>query len=192
VTSFCFISSGIFEVAVRRAELSDTARADMCAEANVVRADVDRLVAEAMSRPDTLHPRVAGVAGNTSALAAIYRSEFDTAYRLLEWAAPYHEMMGPFASVYGACYDGIAARYQLDIARAEASAGRSKSAPAQGRTLTLRASPVHFSANCSTRQAIWPQPYVCLTRALGSVPRAAEWTTCRAVRDRCATSSNPR
>ena len=28
-------------------------------------------------------------------------------------------MMGPFASVYGACYDGIAARYQLDIARAE-------------------------------------------------------------------------
>ena len=120
-----------FEAAVVRTDLSDTARADMCAEANVVRAvaesfadrteNVDRLVAEAMSRPDTLHPRVAGVAGNTSALAAIYRSEFDTAHRLLEWAAPYHEMMGPFASVYGACYDGIAARYQLDIARAETS-----------------------------------------------------------------------
>jgi len=30
-------------------------------------------------------------------------------------------MMGPFASVYAACYDGIAARYQLDIARAQAS-----------------------------------------------------------------------
>jgi ATP/maltotriose-dependent transcriptional regulator MalT len=120
-----------FEAAVGRAELSDTARADMCAEANVVRAvaesfadrteNVDRLVAEAMSRPDTLHPRVAGVAGNISAFAAIYRSEFDTAHRLLEWATPYHEMMGPFASVYGACYDGIAARYQLDIARAETS-----------------------------------------------------------------------
>lgn len=99
--------------------------------------------------------------------------------------------LGPFASVYGACYDGIAARYQLDIARAEASAGRSKSAPAQGRTLTLRASPVHFSANCFTRQAIWPQPCVCWTRAMGSVPRAAEWTTCRAVRDRCAPSTDP-
>ncbi len=120
-----------FEAAVGRAELSDTARADMCAEANVVRAvadsfadrtaDVDRLVAEAMSRPDTLHPRVAGVAGNIAAFAAIYRFEFDTAHQVLEWAAPYHEMMGPFASVYAACYDGIAARYQLDIARAQAS-----------------------------------------------------------------------
>jgi serine/threonine-protein kinase PknK len=120
-----------FEAAVGRAELSDTARADMCAEANVVRAvaesfadrtaDVDGLVAEAMSRPDTLHPRVAGVAGNIAAFAAIYRFEFDTAHRLLEWAAPYHEMMGPFASVYAACYDGIAARYQLDIERAKAS-----------------------------------------------------------------------
>ncbi|MFL6085696.1 MAG: protein kinase domain-containing protein [Mycobacterium sp.] len=120
-----------FEAAVGRAELSDTARADMCAEANVVRAvadsfadrtaDVDRLVAEAMSRPDTLHPRVAGVAGNIAAFAAIYRFEFDTAHQVLEWAAPYHEMMGPFASVYAACYDGIAARYQLDIPRAQAS-----------------------------------------------------------------------
>src|SRR6478672_1076386 len=120
-----------FEAAVVRTALSDTARADMCAEANVVRAvaesfadrtaDIDRLVAEAMSRPDTLHPRVAGVAGNTSALAAVYRFEFDTAHQVLEWAAPYHEMMGPFASVYAACYDGIAARYQLDIARAHAS-----------------------------------------------------------------------
>jgi serine/threonine-protein kinase PknK len=123
-----------FETAVGRAELSDTARADMCAEANVVRAvaesfadrtaDVDRLVAEAISRPDTLHPRVAGVAGNIAAFAAIYRFEFDTAHRLLDWATPYHEMMGPFASVYAACYDGIAARYQLDITRAQTSFGR--------------------------------------------------------------------
>ena len=118
-----------FDAALSRAELSDTARADMRAEANVVRAvaesfadrtdNVDRLVAEAMSRPDTLHPRVAGVAGNIAAFAAIYRFEFDAAHRLLEWAAPYHEMMGPFASVYAACYDGIAARYQLDIGRAQ-------------------------------------------------------------------------
>ena len=120
MTSFCFIFSGIFEAAVGRAELSDTARADMCRRGER-RTSGRRLVAEAMSRPDTGHPRVAGVAGNIAAFAAIYRFEFDTAHRLLVWAAPYHEMMGPFASVYGACYDGIAARYQLDIARAEAS-----------------------------------------------------------------------
>jgi serine/threonine-protein kinase PknK len=114
-----------FAAAVDGAEFSGTARADLRAEADVVRgvADifgdrvdgVDALVAEAMSRPDTLHPRVAGVAGNVAAFAAIYRFEFDDARRLLEWAAPYQEMMGPFASVYARCYGGIAARYQLDI-----------------------------------------------------------------------------
>jgi serine/threonine-protein kinase PknK len=114
-----------FEAAVDGAEPSVTVRADLRAEADVVRgvaeihADrvdgVDALVAEAMSRPDTLHPRVAGVAGNVAAFAAIYRFEFDEAHRLLEWAAPYQEMMGPFASVYAYCYGGIAARYQLDI-----------------------------------------------------------------------------
>jgi serine/threonine-protein kinase PknK len=114
-----------FEAAVDGAERAETARADLRAEADVVRgvaemlADrvdgVDALVAEAMSRPDTLHPRVAGVAGNVAAFAAICRFEFDDAHRLLEWAAPYQEMMGPFASVYARCYGGIAARYQLDI-----------------------------------------------------------------------------
>jgi serine/threonine-protein kinase PknK len=120
-----------FEVAVRGADLSEAARADMCAEANVVRAvaesfgdrieNIDRLVAEAMSRPDTLHPRAAGVAGNSSAFAAIYRFDFDAAYRLHDWAEPYNEMMGPFAGVYAGCYNGIAARYHLEIARAETS-----------------------------------------------------------------------
>ncbi|HVQ49288.1 MAG TPA: protein kinase [Mycobacterium sp.] len=114
-----------FEAAVDGAERSEAVRADLRAEADVVRgvaeihADrvdgVDALVAEAMSRPDTLHPRVAGVAGNVAAFAAIYRFDFDDAHRLLEWAAPYQEMMGPFASVYGRCYGGIAARYQLDV-----------------------------------------------------------------------------
>ena len=76
---------------------------------------LDTLVAEAMSRPDTLHPRVAGVAGNVAAFAAICRFEFDSAHRLMAWAAPYQEMMGPFASIYARCYDGIAARQQLDF-----------------------------------------------------------------------------
>ena len=115
-----------FEAALGRANLSDATRADLRAEADVVRAvaeifadrveRVDDLVAEAMSRPDTLHPRVPGAAGNVAAFAAIYRFDFAAAHRLLEWAAPYQEMMtGPFASVYGRCFGGMAARYQLDI-----------------------------------------------------------------------------
>jgi serine/threonine-protein kinase PknK len=114
-----------FEAALHGTDLPDATRADLRAEADVLQgvaeafADrterVEALVAEAMSRPLTLHPRVPGVAGNIAAFAAIYRFDFDTAHRLLDWAAPYHEMMGPFASVYARCYGGIAARYQLDI-----------------------------------------------------------------------------
>lgn len=114
-----------FEAALSRAGFSDAIQADLRAEADVVRAvaeifadrveRVDDLVAEAMSRPDTLHPRVPGVAGNTAAFAAIYRFDFDAAHRLLDWAAPYQELMGPFATVYARCFHGMAARYQLDI-----------------------------------------------------------------------------
>ena len=60
---------------------------------------LDGLLAEALSRPDILHPRVAGVAGNVAAFAAIYRFDFDAAHRHLRWAAPYQEMMRPFISV---------------------------------------------------------------------------------------------
>ncbi len=114
-----------FEAALAGAHLPDARRADLRAEADVVRAvaevfadqieGVDGLVAEAMSRPETLHPWVPGVAGNVAAFVAIYRFDFDAAQRLLDWAAPYQEMMGPFTTVYGRCLRGIAARYQLDI-----------------------------------------------------------------------------
>jgi serine/threonine-protein kinase PknK len=114
-----------FEAALDRSDLDDAIRADLRVEADVLRgvggifADrvgaVDDLAAEALARPDAFHPRVGGVAGNIAAFAAIYRFDFDSAHRLLEWAAPYQEMLGPFASVYGHCFDGIAARYQLDI-----------------------------------------------------------------------------
>ena len=114
-----------FQAALGRAALPDATRADLRAEADVLRAvaeafadrtgGVDDLVAEAMSRPDTLHPWVPGVAGNVAAFAAIYRFDFDVAHRLLDWAAPYQEMMGPFTTVYGRCLGGIAARYQLDV-----------------------------------------------------------------------------
>jgi serine/threonine-protein kinase PknK len=114
-----------FEAAIVGADLSSAARADLRAEADVVRAvaeifadrvdAVDDLVAEALSRPDTFHPRVAGVAHNAAAFAAMYRFEFDSAHSHLELAAPYHEMLGALAGVYSRCFGGIAARYQLDI-----------------------------------------------------------------------------
>ena len=114
-----------FEAGMTNADLEETTRADLKAEADVLQAvaethadrteNVENLVAEAMSRPDTLHPQVPGVAGNIAAFAAIYRFDFDTAHRLLDWASPYNEMMGPFSAVYGRCYGGIADRYRLDI-----------------------------------------------------------------------------
>jgi serine/threonine-protein kinase PknK len=114
-----------FEAALGRADLSTAMQADLRAEADVLRAvaevfadrveHVDDLLAETMSRPETLHPRVPGTAGNAAAFAAIYRFDFDAAHRVLDWAAPYQEMMGPFAIVYGRCFAGMAARYQLDI-----------------------------------------------------------------------------
>jgi len=114
-----------FEAGMTNADLEETTRADLKAEADVLQAvaethadrteNVETLVAEAMSRPDTLHPQVPGVAGNIAAFAAIYRFDFDTAHRLLDWASPYNEMVGPFSAVYGRCYGGIADRYRLDI-----------------------------------------------------------------------------
>ena len=117
-----------FEAAIDHADVAAALRADLRAEADVVRGvaeifadrvdNVDDLVAVALSRPDTFHPRVAGVARNVAAFAAIYRFEFDAAHSLIESAMPYHEMMGPFGGVYARCYGGIAARYQLDIGSA--------------------------------------------------------------------------
>jgi ATP/maltotriose-dependent transcriptional regulator MalT len=110
-----------FEAALDDADITDATRADLRVEADVMRAVADRvdaidhLVAEALSRPDTFHPRVPGVAGNCAALAAIYRFDFDAVHRLLAWAAPYQEIQGPFASVFARCFGGIAARYRLDI-----------------------------------------------------------------------------
>jgi serine/threonine-protein kinase PknK len=114
-----------FEASVANADLDEATRADLKAEAGVLQAvaethadrteNVEGLIAEAMSRPDALHPQVPGVAGNIAAFAAIYRFDFDAAHRLLDWASPYNEIVGPFSAVYARCYGGIADRYRLDI-----------------------------------------------------------------------------
>ena len=158
-----------FEASMTNADLEETTRADLKAEADVLQAvaethadrteNVEGLVAEAMSRPDTLHPQVPGVAGNIAAFAAIYRFDFDTAHRLLDWASPYNEMMGPFSAVYGRCYGGIADRYRLDIPAAltnfrdafEIAGGLGPHSHAVRLAGALL-------ANFSTRPATWPRP----------------------------------
>ncbi|MBV9321518.1 MAG: hypothetical protein JO106_16715, partial [Mycobacterium sp.] len=117
-----------FEAAVGSAALTDESRVDLRVEADVLRgvADVfadrsDRvnsLVCEAFARPDTFQSRVPGIAGIVAAFAAIYRFEFDEARGFLQWAAPYHDLMGPFASVYAHSFAGLAAKYELDVATA--------------------------------------------------------------------------
>jgi serine/threonine-protein kinase PknK len=114
-----------FTAALAHADPGDPAVPDLHAEARVLQAvaeifadrieSVDDLVAEALSRPDTLRPLVPGVAGNVAAFAATYRFDFCAAHRLLEWAAPYQERVGPFATVYARSFGGTTARYQLDI-----------------------------------------------------------------------------
>ncbi|MGM7648437.1 protein kinase domain-containing protein [Nocardia sp. JW2] len=104
-------------------------RTDLRAEADVaisVRemfadrvADLDGLIGQALTRPDDFSPRIPGVAANVATFAAIQRFDFDEARRRQVWAAPYHEATGPFLSVYGRCFAGLAAREQLDIAGAE-------------------------------------------------------------------------
>ncbi|TSD93663.1 protein kinase [Skermania sp. ID1734] len=117
-----------FELACDKAVLTEAEKADLRAEADVVRAveaifadrvdTADSLVQDALSRPDSFPPRVSGVAGNIASFVAIYRFDFDAARRWQEWAAPYHELMGPFATIYGRCFAGLAAKEQLDIAAA--------------------------------------------------------------------------
>ncbi|MEV6362258.1 protein kinase domain-containing protein [Nocardia asteroides] len=116
-----------FESALAGADTSE--RADLRAEADVaisVRemfadrvSDLDGLLGEALRRPDDFSPRVPGVAANVATFAAIQRFDFDEARRRQRWAAPYHEATGPFLTVYGRCFAGLAAREQLDFTGAE-------------------------------------------------------------------------
>ena len=114
-----------FAAALAHTDPGDPARPDLQVEARLIQAvaevfadrigSVDDLVAEALSRPDTLRPVLPAVAGNVAGFAATYRFDFDAAHRLFEWASPYQARVGPFATVYARCFAGTAARYQLDI-----------------------------------------------------------------------------
>jgi serine/threonine-protein kinase PknK len=120
-----------FHTALDNSGLSESECADLRAEADVLKSvveifadrvdTVDELIANALARPDTLPPRVAGAAANVATIAATYRFDYAAARRWQEWATPYHELMGPFAGIYGRCMVGIAAREQLDIPAAMAT-----------------------------------------------------------------------
>jgi serine/threonine-protein kinase PknK len=83
-------------------------------------AGVDELVAECLSRPDSVTPWVAAAAANVASFLEMYRFDFDAARRWQDWAHPYHlQSSGPFLLVYGQCLVGIVANEQLDVAEAE-------------------------------------------------------------------------
>jgi serine/threonine-protein kinase PknK len=114
-----------FAAALSSTDLPEARRAELTVEANVVRAvaelhgdrveALDDLVAEAMSRADSLRPALPQAAALISAFAAIYRFDFEAAQRAVEWAEPYHGQVGTVGAVYARCWSGIAARHQLDI-----------------------------------------------------------------------------
>lgn len=108
----------------------DSALADLRAEADVVQADihvisdriagVEELVAECLSRPDTLPPWVVSCAADDAVFASLFRFDFDGARRRHQWALPYHaRTRGPLSVVYGYRFAGLAASEQLDMAAAE-------------------------------------------------------------------------
>ena len=103
---------------------------DMRIEADVFRAvlecsadrtvGVDELVAECLSRPETLPPFLVAVAANVASFLEIYRFDFDAVRRWQDWAYPYQQRSsGPFSLIYGHCFAGIAANEELDVAEAE-------------------------------------------------------------------------
>src|SRR4029077_13405997 len=83
-------------------------------------AGVDELVAECLSRPDSVTPWVVAAAANVASFLELYRFDFDAARKWQDWADLYHQQSsGPSSLVYGQCLVGMAASEQLDIAEAE-------------------------------------------------------------------------
>lgn len=86
---------------------------------------IDDLIAESVSRSDSLPPFFVSAAANAATVSATFRFDFDEAHRWQAWAMPYHQQgAGPFSAVYGHAFDGIAAFEQLDLDRAEHSFDR--------------------------------------------------------------------
>ncbi|MFE3055780.1 tetratricopeptide repeat protein [Nocardia sp. NPDC059239] len=82
--------------------------------------DLDKVVADCMSRADVLTPWTLSVASNLAEFLAICRFDFDEAREWHQRAAPYYrQLSGTFGLIYSHCMVGIAAHEQLDIIEAE-------------------------------------------------------------------------
>lgn len=105
-------------------------RALLLGEAKVLRACIDvygdriegleQLVRPCLDQAGEHTPWTVGVAANILAYRHIHTCELDKVGPLMQWARDYHERaQGAFASVYGVCFDGIAAvrAGQLSVAR---------------------------------------------------------------------------
>lgn len=108
----------------------DLKLADLRVEADVIQADihvisdridgVEELVAECLSRPDTLPAWVVSCAADDAVFTNLFRFDFDAARRRHQWALTYHaRTRGPLSAVYGYRFAGLAASEQLDMAAAE-------------------------------------------------------------------------
>ncbi|CAM3109835.1 serine/threonine-protein kinase [Skermania piniformis] len=91
--------------------------------ADQVRADRDEglveLVADCLTHPDREPVWVVSVAADVTAYASICAFDFAGARAVQDRAMPYHRAAAdPLGQVYGLCYQGIAAREQLDVAGA--------------------------------------------------------------------------
>ncbi|MGW0040362.1 protein kinase domain-containing protein [Rhodococcus sp. NPDC003348] len=117
-------------LALARSALEATPDADLSAEADLLEgvvaafadhpAGVERFTEGCLSRPQKHRPWVVTAVANVQIFAALYRFDFDAAFRWVEWAAPYHEAMsGSFNTMYGYCMVGMAANEQLAVESAE-------------------------------------------------------------------------
>ena len=125
-----FAALNAFGSAAEKRALSASELRAMRTEADVFRAvvecyadrtaGVDELVAECLSRPDSVTPWVVAAAANVASFLEIYRFDFDAVRRWQHWADPYHQRSsGPFSLCTGTASLGIAANEELDVAEAE-------------------------------------------------------------------------
>lgn len=92
-----------------------------CTDATADRMDhIDDLVAECLSRPQTLPPFVVSSAADVATMSATMRFDFDEAHRRQAWASPYHQQnTGAYAVMYGFALDGLTYIEELDLDHAE-------------------------------------------------------------------------
>jgi hypothetical protein len=177
-----------FESASEKGTLSASELRAMRTEADVFRAimesyadrtvGVDELVAECLSRPETVPPWVVAAAANVASFLEMYRFEFDAARRWQNWAYSYHQQSsGSFSMMYGHCLAGIAANEQFESPKPSVASAR-RCGWRNGPEIPIRIVwPAHCWASCCTSAARWTRPIGSSTRATSWGRRAAWWSS---------------